>query len=79
MVQKITGSVINLIGRANQQITRVPLICLSGARSSDLFLQIALSVPIHLHIQFLVDIDVSKLRCVLRTPQPKYNPSVYKT
>lgn len=50
MVHYITGSVINLIGGANQQITCVPLIRLPGARSSALFLQIALPVPIHLHI-----------------------------
>lgn len=50
MVQKITGNVINLIGGANQQITCVQLTRLPGARSSAFFLQIALSVPIHLHI-----------------------------
>jgi len=50
MIQKIAGSVINITGGANQQITCVPLIRLPGARSSALFLQIALSAPIHLHI-----------------------------
>jgi hypothetical protein len=72
VVQIITGSVINLIGGANQQITCVRLICLPGARSSALLQQIALSVPIHLH-RFLADFEVSKLRFALRTPQPKYH------
>ena len=72
MVQKIAGSVIDITGRANQHITFVPPIPLPGARSSAPFLQVALSAPIHLHIQFLVDFDVSKLRCALHTPQPKY-------